>query len=215
MQPGAQFRPYNPVVTSVFWTLLALMLSYLLGALPAGAYVARQRGVDIRTVGSGNSGATNVLRTLGPRAGLLVALFDILKGALAVWVARGLGLSDPVAGLCGLAAVLGHNFSVFTGFRGGKGVATSFGVMAVIDPPAALVVFVIGIAVMWLTRYVSAGSIVGSLVMLCVAAVLQRPAWELVVVTVLTGLIVWTHRENIVRLQAGTESRLGQKAARS
>lgn len=193
--------------------LLAVALAYLLGAIPAGAWVARRRGVDIRRVGSGNSGATNVQRTLGWGPGLAVGLFDILKGALAVWIARALGLDAAPAAFCGLAAVLGHNFNAFQGFRGGKGVATSFGVMAVIDPQLSLVAFVVAFAVMYLTRYVSAGSLVGAVTAAALLLILDRPWWEAVIVVVISALMFYQHRENIVRLRAGTESRFGQKTA--
>lgn len=193
--------------------ILAVLLAYLLGAIPAGSWVARRRGVDIRTVGSGNSGATNIQRSLGWGPGLMVGVFDILKGALAVVLARRLGLSEEVAALCGLAAVLGHNFNAFAGFRGGKGVATSFGVMLVIDPASSAVAFVVAFAVMYLTRYVSAGSLVGAVTTCMVALTLHRPWWEIAVVMVVSALMFYQHRTNIVRLRSGTESRFGQKPA--
>lgn len=198
---------------STGFVILAVLLAYLLGAIPAGSWVARRRGIDIRTVGSGNSGATNVQRTLGWGPGLMVGAFDILKGALAVWVAHRLGLNDGLAAVCGLAAVLGHNFNAFKGFRGGKGVATSFGAMLLIDPQSSLVAFVVAFAVMYLTRYVSAGSLVGAVATLMAAVVLGRPWWELLIVFVIAALMFYQHRENIVRLRAGSESRFGQKPA--
>ncbi|WP_425146037.1 glycerol-3-phosphate 1-O-acyltransferase PlsY [Deinococcus sp.] len=193
--------------------VLAVLLSYLLGALPAGSWMARQRGVDIRTVGSGNTGATNVQRTLGWGPGLIVGLFDVLKGGVAVWVARNLGLGEAVAALCGLCAVLGHNFSAFSGFRGGKGVATSFGVLLLIDPLVGMGIFPVAFATVYLTRYVSAASMVGAACAVMMLLILGRPAWEQGVVLVLAALIVYQHRANIVRLRQGSESRFGQKAA--
>lgn len=191
-------------------TLLALALSYLLGSVPAAAWVARARGVDIRRVGSGNSGATNVLRSVGVVPGLLVALFDILKGALAVWLGGALGLSPLAATLCGVAAVIGHNFSPFLGWRGGKGVATSFGVIAAAAPVPGLGVLVIGVAAIALTRFVSAGSILGAVAAVLLALITAQPAWLTGIVTGLAALLVWQHRENIRRLQAGNERRLGE-----
>ena len=190
----------------------ALLLAYLIGAVPFGSWVARRRGVDLRRVGSGNSGATNVQRALGWGPGLLVALFDIVKGALAVLVAGRLGLNPALAGLCGVVAVLGHDFNAFAGFRGGKGVATSFGVVLLLDPSVAAATFLVTIVVVLLTRHVSLGSLVGGTTAAVVAFTLRRPAWELEVVTVLTLLIFYQHRDNIRRLQEGSESRLGQKA---
>ena len=128
-------------------------------------------------------------------------------------IARELGLSDPLAAACGLAAVLGHNFNVFNGFRGGKGVATSFGVVLMIDPQAALVTFVVAFAVTYLTRFVSAGSMVGGVATFMVTLVLGRPWWELLIVSVFMGLIFYQHRDNIGRLRAGSESRFGQKGS--
>ena len=193
--------------------LLALLLSYLIGAVPAAAWLARARGVDIRKVGSGNSGATNVLRSLGKGPALLVASFDILKGVLAVLLARALGLSAEWAALCGVLAVIGHNFSPFLAFRGGKGVATSFGVIAILDPVLGLTTFVLAIACMWLTRFVSAGSIMGAFIAGALVLVLPRPTWDRVAVLFLAALLVWQHRENIRKLQAGTERRLGEKVS--
>lgn len=194
-----------------FLALLALAASYLIGSVPAAAWLARTRGVDIRRVGSGNSGATNVLRSLGKGPALGVALFDILKGALGVGLAHLLGLGPVWGALCGVAAVLGHNFSPFLGWRGGKGVATSFGTIAAIDPVVGAVVFVVGASCMWLTRFVSAGSILGALTGAAVTVALGRPLWLMLVVAGLAALLTWQHRENIARLQAGTERRLGDE----
>ena len=109
--------------------LLVLLLAYLFGSVPAGVLVARTYGVDIRKVGSGNIGATNVLRALGPGPALVVAFFDVFKGGIAVFIARASGLEDWLLGGVALAAILGHNYSLFLGFKGGKGVATSFGTL--------------------------------------------------------------------------------------
>ncbi len=192
---------------------VALVLAYLLGSIPAGAWVARARGVDIQKVGSGNIGATNVLRTLGWGPGLAVALFDIFKGALVVVLARLLTDEPALWALCGLLAILGHNFSVFLRFRGGKGVATSLGTLVAIDPLAGSAALVIGFVCIVLTRFVSAGSMVGGVAAFVVVAVLERPWWELLIVGVIAGLLVWQHRDNIRRLSAGTERRFGEKAA--
>ncbi|WP_233498229.1 glycerol-3-phosphate 1-O-acyltransferase PlsY [Meiothermus sp. QL-1] len=190
---------------------LALLLAYLFGAIPAGAWVARHRGVDIQKVGSGNIGATNVLRTLGAGPALLVAAFDVLKGGIAVWVARGLGLEGPWLGGVAVAAVLGHNYSVFLRFTGGKGVATSFGTLLFLDLMVALLTLPVGMLTMLLTRFVSAGSMVGGLTAVVVSVALGRPLWLVLTLAGLAALIFWTHRENIRRLQQGQERRLGEK----
>nr|WP_221277104.1 glycerol-3-phosphate 1-O-acyltransferase PlsY [Deinobacterium chartae] len=190
---------------------MILPLAYLFGSVPAGVLVARVYKLDIRKVGSGNIGATNVLRALGWGPALLVAFFDIFKGGLAVLIARALGLDDLLIAACALAAVIGHNYSVFLGFRGGKGVATSFGTILVIDPLLGLGTAVVAIAVMVLTRFVSAGSIIGGLVAVVLSIAMGLPLWKILVCVGLALLIVWTHRENIGRLRAGTERRLGEK----
>ncbi len=189
-----------------------MLLAYLFGAIPAGAWVARYYGVDIQKVGSGNTGATNILRTLGAGPALVVAAFDVLKGGIAVWLARLVGIEGYLLGGVALAAVLGHNYSVFLRFTGGKGVATSFGTLLFLDPLLALLTFPVGVATMGLTRFVSAGSMIGALTAAVVAVALGRPMWEILTVVLLAGLVFWTHRENIKRLQAGNERRLGDKA---
>jgi glycerol-3-phosphate acyltransferase PlsY len=199
------------IVSTPLIVLSAVLVSYLIGSVPAASWLARSRGVDIRKVGSGNSGATNVLRSLGKGPAFMVAAFDILKGALAVWLARALHLPPEWVGLCGVAAVIGHNFSPFLGFRGGKGVATSFGTITVLDPVAGAGAFVLGVAAMWLTRFVSAGSILGALTAGIVVVALGRPVWLTLVVLFLAALLIWQHRSNIGRLTAGKESRLGDK----
>jgi len=191
----------------------ALVLAYLLGSIPAGAWVARGRGVDIQQVGSGNTGATNVLRTLGWAPAVIVALFDIFKGALAVILAR-LVFDDALTpALCGLLAVLGHNLSVFLRFRGGKGVATTLGTFIAIDPVIGLGAMAVGFVCIVLTRFVSAGSMIGGVTALVLAVAMTRPLWMIGIIAVLAGLLVWRHRDNIVRLGSGTERRFGEKAA--
>nr|WP_217449437.1 glycerol-3-phosphate 1-O-acyltransferase PlsY [Deinococcus sp. JMULE3] len=199
---------YHATVT--LSAVLTVLFSYLLGAIPAAAWVARTRGVDIRTVGSGNSGATNVQRSLGNGPGLAVALFDILKGVLAVLAAYQLDLGLPVMAACGVAAVIGHNFSPFLRFRGGKGVATTFGAVAALLPVAGLAFFVIFMTTVWLTRFVSAGSILAA-VAAAFTAFLVGPGWLGLVVTALAALLIWQHRDNVNRLTAGNERRFGQK----
>lgn len=192
---------------------IILLLAYLFGSIPVGALVARARGIDIQKVGSGNIGATNVLRTLGPGPAAIVAFFDVFKGGIALLIVRLAGLDGMVAGLVAVAAVLGHNYSIWLRFSGGKGVATSFGTLLVMDPWVALLTLPIGLTAMVLTRYVSAGSMIGAVASVVIAIGLGRPVWEIITLGLLAGLIFFTHRENIQRLQAGTERRLGEKSA--
>jgi glycerol-3-phosphate acyltransferase PlsY len=191
--------------------LLVLLLAYLFGSVPAGVLVARTYGVDIRKVGSGNIGATNVLRALGPGPALVVAFFDVFKGGIAVFIARASGLEDWLLGGVALAAILGHNYSLFLGFKGGKGVATSFGTLLFLDPVLSLWTLPVGVSVMLITRYVSAGSMAGSVAATVLALALGRPPWEVATVFLMAALIFWTHRENLKRLQEGTERRLGER----
>ncbi|WP_448568128.1 glycerol-3-phosphate 1-O-acyltransferase PlsY [Thermus sp.] len=191
--------------------VLVLLLAYLFGSIPAGVLVARTYGVDIRKVGSGNIGATNVLRTLGWGPALVVAFFDVFKGGIAVLIARALGLEGWLLGGVAVAAVLGHNYSLFLGFRGGKGVATSFGTLLFLDPVLALWTLPIGVSVMLITRYVSAGSMTGGVAAFVLSLALGRPLWEVATVFLMALLIFFTHRENLKRLQEGTERRLGER----
>ena len=191
--------------------VLVLVLAYLFGSIPAGVLVARTYGVDIRKVGSGNIGATNVLRTLGWGPALVVAFFDVFKGGIAVLLARASGLEDWLLGGVALAAILGHNYSLFLGFKGGKGVATSFGTLLFLDPVLSLWTLPVGVSVMLITRYVSAGSMAGSVAATVLALALGRPPWEVATVFLMAALIFWTHRENLKRLWEGTERRLGER----
>jgi glycerol-3-phosphate acyltransferase PlsY len=196
----------------VSWTaVIILVLAYLFGSIPAGAWIARTYGINIQKVGSGNTGATNILRTLGWGPALIVALFDILKGGIAVLIARLFGIEGLMLGLVALAAILGHNYSLFLLFKGGKGVSTSLGTVLFLDPLVGLGTLLIGISTIALTRYVSAGSMVGGITGFVLALLLKRPAWEVFIFILIGALIFWTHRENIKRLQAGNERRFGEK----
>lgn len=198
--------------------MLALAGGYLLGSIPASFLIARAFGVDIRTVGSGNVGATNVLRALGPKAGVPAMLCDALKGTLAVWLARALvptggrfgPLVFPLA--CGVAAVLGHSFTIWLRFRGGKGVATGAGMFAALAPlPLALSV-VTFVAIVAATRYVSLASMVSAVLLNgFILFLMPGSAVPLCSIAVPLALFIcWRHRDNIRRLMDGTESKLGQ-----
>lgn len=191
-----------------------MVIGYLLGTIPTGYLVARMRGVDIQKVGSGNIGATNVLRAVGLGPALIVALFDPLKGILAVLFPM-LLFGDPwIVAVTGFATVLGNNFNIFLRLKGGKGVATSLGVFVAIDPWVTLLATALGVFTMAVARYVSLGSLVGVLsVPLMLMATLTVPPPTLYLAIALTVLIMFRHRENIRRLVAGTERRLGERAA--
>jgi glycerol-3-phosphate acyltransferase PlsY len=207
---------------------LIALTAYLFGSLPTGFLVGQMRGIDIRSVGSGNIGATNVLRALGKPAGVFVFLVDALKGWVAVAilpevVARALGVTTGGAAggavavegyaqiVAGVFAILGHNYTCWLKFKGGKGIATSAGVLLALVPWALLTIFVIWVIVCALTRYVSLGSLAAS-------AALPFASWATheslpkVLVTGAMGLLaIYKHRGNIQRLFQGTEPRLGPK----
>jgi glycerol-3-phosphate acyltransferase PlsY len=196
--------------------LAVLVASYLMGAIPTSYLAARWfRGIDLRQHGSGNLGATNVYRTLGAKFAIPVGLFDMAKGAVPVLVLAPLAsTSTYFAILCGILAVVGHVFSVFVRFRGGKGVATASGVMLGLAPWAVLVAFVAWAIVVRLTGYVSLGSIVGAAVLPIAAWLLQPARREFIwIEVVVAAAIILLHRANIRRLLAGTENRFGRRPA--
>jgi glycerol-3-phosphate acyltransferase PlsY len=196
------------------WTAaLFVAVGYVLGSLSFATILVRfATGKDIRKEGSGNAGATNVLRSHGKGLGLAVAALDIGKGALAVWLVRLVTADSRYAALAGVAAVLGHVFPVFYGFRGGKGVATAVGAFLVLAPLATLVCVAVFVLIVGATRYVSLGSVV-SVALLPPLAGLLFGAQEPVVVagSAVAVLVTVKHIGNLKRLAAGTESRLGRK----
>lgn len=200
--------------------LLSAILGYVLGAIPFGLLIGRwTRGIDLRAYGSHRTGATNALRTLGARAAAGVFVLDVAKGAAAVVVARlvfgGDDTTEWAAALAGVAAIVGHNWSAFIGFTGGRGVATSAGAMAAMSPWTLLIVLPIVVVVIWRSRYVSLGSITGALVAPVVTAVLAGlgvASVPAVAYALASGVLVtFSHADNIARLRAGTERRIGQK----
>jgi glycerol-3-phosphate acyltransferase PlsY len=193
--------------------LVLLAAGYLLGSIPFGVVIARiASDVDLRRVGSGNIGATNVLRAVGKGAAALTLFGDIGKGALAVGLARWTGASAALVAAVGLAAVLGHLFPVWAGFRGGKGVATTLGVILGAMPIVGGSLLVIWLAVAAITRYSSLAALVATATMPLLAWLVDgRPAM-IGLSGALLVLVVVRHRENIGRLLAGTEGKIGQKA---
>ncbi len=202
--------------------LIVIVLSYLLGSFPSGYLVSRSQGVDIRREGSGNIGATNVLRVVGKRWGYLVFLLDSLKGLLAVRIALALAHNslflhpELPAIVAAVACVAGHNYPIWLSFRGGKGVATSAGVVLGLMPLAMVSVFVIWITLFYLTRYVSIASVGAAIslplfVALYLRAGLLSGVGLLVFSIVIALAVIWRHRTNFQRLLQGTEQRFGNK----
>lgn len=194
-----------------------LLASYLLGAIPTSYLAARVfRGIDLREHGSRNLGATNLYRVLGWRYAIPVGLIDAAKGLIPVLVfAPRVSSSELFALVCGLTAVLGHVFSVFVGFKGGKGVATAAGVMLGLTPAALGVALVVWLVLVYATGYVSVGSIIAAAVFPLAVLLVDRPErWEMFWLDVaVAAAIIWLHRANIRRLLNGTENRFGRRAA--
>lgn len=189
--------------------IASILLAYLLGAIPFGYLLVKWRtGRDVRTMGSGNIGATNVLRTTGRAAGVITLLLDIGKGYVAVWLAGRLsGNSATVMSAAALAAMLGHAYPVFLRFRGGKAVATFLGAFLRLAAPAILASLIVFVIVVWRTRYISMGSIVSSGTFPLAVWVIVHPPWVVVAAAAAGGaFIIWRHKENIQRLRAGTEN---------
>ena len=204
--------------------LLIVAAAYLFGSIPSGYLLMRIfRGQDIRTIGSGNIGATNVMRSGARGLGAATFALDVLKGCAAVWLGAALAPylmpgfpTRTVEGLAALCAVLGHMFPVWLGFRGGKGVATGFGVFLVAAPWAALAAIAVFLLILGMTRYVSLGSILGAASFPVFAWFLvagDKPVSFLAVQAAVALLIIAKHRENVRRLLQGTENRFGSSPA--
>lgn len=194
---------------------LLVLVGLLAGSVPFGYVAGRSmQGIDLRNVGSGGTGATNVLRTLGKKASATVLVLDFLKGLLPVLAARWFGVEEWWAAAVAVATVIGHCWSPFIGFKGGKGVATGGGAAIALFPPVLVVVPVI-LLIIWQTRYVSLGSLIGAglAVVLAVAAAAagQLPWAFAVAIAAIAAIIVFRHRENIDRLRSGTERKFGEK----
>jgi acyl phosphate:glycerol-3-phosphate acyltransferase len=190
-----------------------IVIGYLLGSIPFALLLARRWGAeDLRQAGSGNVGAANVLRTSGVTPGLLVALLDMLKGAVSVVVATRLSGDAGAPAAAGLAAILGHIYPVWLRFRGGKGVATACGVFSVLAPIAVPPVLAIFIAVVWLTKYISLGSVVASIALPPLAYAAGAASTTIAAAVAAAAIIMFRHRSNVRRLLAGTERRIGARA---
>ena len=196
----------NPVVAAI--------VAYLIGSVSFAVWVSRLFELpDPRTYGSGNPGATNVLRTGKKAAALMTLIGDAAKCAVAVLLARWLALDPPAVADVAVAAFVGHLYPIYFGFKGGKGVATAFGIVLALSPWLALVVLVAFLAVAAATRYISLASVVAALTAAGVGLYKFGPAPVSVALVAMAGLIVWRHRANLQRLLAGQESKLGARKA--
>lgn len=188
---------------------LSLLIGYILGSINSSIIVSKLKKTDIRKHGSGNAGATNTLRTLGKGAAAVVVVFDILKGVLAVLLAKALYFDPYAMYAAGMGAILGHNFPVFFGFRGGKGILTSFAVILTLDWRVGVISLILAVAVIAATRFVSVGSMAGAFV-LPILGLLFGDAVFTGFCVIVTVLAVWRHVPNIKRLASGEEHKLGE-----
>ncbi|WP_300357720.1 glycerol-3-phosphate 1-O-acyltransferase PlsY [Fusobacterium sp.] len=194
--------------------ILLSLITYFFGAIPSGVWIGKAiKGIDIRTVGSKNSGATNAYRILGAKCGIATLLMDALKGYLPLLIASKFDISDKYIVVLGLIAIFAHSMSCFLNFKGGKGVATSLGVFLFLAPKAVLVTVVGFLIVVYFTRYVSLSSITGAIILPVMITLL--PAKEgvdkttLVILSFIIGaFVIFKHRSNITRLLNGTESKI-------
>ena len=191
--------------------ILLSLLAYFCGSIPSGVWIGKMvKGIDIRTVGSKNSGATNAYRTLGAKCGIATLILDALKGYLPLYVASHFDISDKYIVVIGLIAIFAHSMSCFLNFKGGKGVATSLGAMLAVHPVAALTCFAVFGVVVAVTKYVSLGSVIGIACSPIVVYLMGKK--EAIPVTVFLGLsVIYTHRANLKRVFSGNERKIGQK----
>ena len=192
--------------------LILILLAYLVGSIPFGLILSKLFAKrDIRSAGSGNIGATNVMRVLGKKLGVLTLMFDILKGAIFVILAEVVTHSEIWTSLAGLAAFLGHLYPIYLKFRGGKGVATSVGIFLFLAPYALLVDIVIFLLVVYQTRYVSLGSIIAAALLPVILLVFSYSYVYVILAVIMGGFIILRHRDNIQRLKQGRETKFGEK----
>lgn len=185
--------------------------AYMIGSFPTSYLIGRLRGVDLREHGSGNLGATNTFRVLGPWAATPVLVVDVVKGfgpaaLFTTWDGTG---DARLAVVYGLAAIIGHIWSVFLGFRGGKGIATGTGVLLALAPVTTIVALLVWIGVVSLTRIVSAGSLAAATLVPVIAWLMDQPTHTITFSLFVAGFMWWTHRENVRRILNGTEHRFG------
>ena len=193
------------------FNIIAVILCYLLGSVSFSVLLAKLlKGIDIRQHGSGNAGATNTLRVLGTGPAIFVLALDVLKGIAAVWIGIWMGSdSEWLPGLCGIAAIIGHNWPLYFRFRGGKGIATAIGVLATLCFLPALYAGIIAILSIVFTRYVSLGSLIFVLLTPVFLVIMSYP-WPVFWTSLVIGIFAfWRHRANIVKLMQGKENKLG------
>ncbi len=191
--------------------ILLSVFAFILGSIPTGQIIAKSRGIDLKKTGSGNIGATNVLRSAGKWPAVFTLAGDILKGAIAVLAGRFFEAGTLFEGIIGLSSILGHNLSIFLKFKGGKGVATSIGVLCIYSPQTALFTIIIWLMTVLVTKYSSLGALV-SFGILPLSIILFDTKAKLPVAFLMTSILFVRHMDNISRLIKGTERKVGMKA---
>ena len=190
----------------------SLLLGYLLGSIPSGWLSGRWlKGIDLRELGSGSTGATNVLRQVGKGPALVVFLIDVGKGAAAVLIARALGLGDWIQVLAGLTALAGHIWPMWLNFKGGKAVATGFGMFLGLAWPVGLASFGVFLLTLWLFRIVSLSSVLAAVSLPLLMISFSGIGSYILIALVAMGLVLWRHRSNLARILEGSEPKVGQK----
>ena len=189
--------------------ILLIFVAYVIGSVPTGYLLGKLRGVDVRTIGSGNVGATNVARAVGKSQGIITLIADAAKGYLPVFMALQLGQDSLTVALTAMAAFLGHLFPLFLNFQGGKGVATGFGALLALAPVATLVLVVVFVLTVVATRIVSLGSLATAVAAPLSLWLFHQPPVIVVLGCFLGAMVIIRHRANIQRLLAGTEPRFG------
>lgn len=188
--------------------IILVIAAYFLGSIPTGLLLASSFGVDIRNSGSGNIGATNVYRTLGKKIGVMTLIGDCIKGLVPVLAAKYLGMSSDWIALIGLSAFLGHVYTVFLGFKGGKGVATALGVFLGISPLTVLVAFAVFALVLWKWRFVSLASILSAAAAPAIIAITEKDLSFSLMALGIAAIVILRHKDNIRRLKSGTETKI-------
>jgi len=190
--------------------VVVIILSYLFGSIPFGVLISKYKGIDIQKSGSGNIGATNVLRTLGRLPALITLFGDLLKGTFTILLAKGL-LEEPWIALSGMAVILGHIFPISLRFKGGKGVATAIGVFLVYSPIVFISSVLIWSIVVYIFRYSSLGAIVTFLSLPVIISIMDPDKVKIIFSSLISLIILYRHRENIGRLLKGTETKIGER----
>ncbi len=196
--------------------IILLLLTYVFASIPFGLIVGKLCGaVDVRKVGSGNIGTSNVMRSVGKGPAAVVLVLDVLKGALPVWSALNWGFSTEIVALVAVLAVSAHVFSIFLRFNGGKGIATTLGAMLALDGGVALSLVIVWGAVLFFSRYISLASLVAAIWLPIGVWVSTSAPTYVIAGCIISAIAIWRHRSNLQRLRSGTEYRLGERADRT